>query len=121
MKIEKQKYKSSQSVLIFNPLQVLIAIVRSVNSAAELTGGNIQSISFASTGKHVTSGGYYFRYIYPNIQINIGQLNVLKLKEYDQMCGEERTYYKKKYIYFLKQQYQRKMMKKWNEQNGKSE
>jgi hypothetical protein len=118
---KRQKYKDPKNVLIFNPLQVLIAVVRSATSAAELTGGNVQSISFACTGKYVTLGGYYFRYVHLDVKINIEQLNVLKLKEYDQMCGEERTYYKKKKLYLLEQHYQRKMVKKWEKQIGKVE
>lgn len=35
-------------VLIFNGAQVLVAVTRSLHSAAELTKGNLQAISFVS-------------------------------------------------------------------------
>lgn len=37
-------------VLIFNGAQVLVAVTRSLHSAAELTKGNLQAISFCCTG-----------------------------------------------------------------------
>lgn len=40
-------------VLIFNGAQVLVAVTRSLHSAAELTKGNLQAISFCCTGKYV--------------------------------------------------------------------
>lgn len=80
-------------VLIFNAAQTLIAITRSLHSAAELTGGNLQSISFCCTGKYASSGGFYYRHIHPNVEIEMADLGTLQLQEYDKLCGEKRTYY----------------------------
>lgn len=82
-----------KAVLIFNGAQTLIAITRSLHSAAELTGGNLQSISFCCTGKYASSGGFYFRHIHPDVEIELSDLGTLPLQQYDQMCGEDRIYY----------------------------
>lgn len=82
-----------KAVLIFNGAQTLIAITRSLHSAAELTSGNLQSISFCCTGKYASSGGFYFRHIHPDVEIELSDLGTLQLQQYDGMCGEERTYY----------------------------
>ncbi|WP_018667178.1 hypothetical protein [Bacteroides gallinarum] len=80
-------------VLIFNGAQVLVAVTRSLHSAAELTKGNLQAISFCCTGKYVCSGGLYFRHLHPDVEIEMPDLGTLQLKDYDALCGERRTYY----------------------------
>lgn len=80
-------------VLIFNGAQVLVAVTRSLHSAAELTKGNLQAISFCCTGKYVCSGGLYFRHLHPDVEIELADLGTLMLKDYDALCGEKRTYY----------------------------
>lgn len=82
-----------KAVLIFNGAQTLIAITRSLHSAAELTSGNLQSISFCCTGKYASSGGLYFRHIHPDVEIELSDLGTLQLQQYDKMCGEDRIYY----------------------------
>lgn len=89
-------FNRPKAVLVFNGSQVLIAIARSLHSAAELTGGNLQSISFCCTGKYASSGGFYYRHIHPNVEIELSDLGTLQLKEYDKMCGEKRVYYSAK-------------------------
>jgi hypothetical protein len=117
---KKQNYTDAKNVLIFNiSRQLLIAVVRSLNSAAKLTEGNLQAISFACTGKYIASGGYYFRYVHPDIEININSLNVLKLKEYDRMCGEKREYYTKKKIRSLEKHHQLQSKKKTDKQDDR--
>jgi hypothetical protein len=116
---KKQNYTDAKNVLIFNmSRQLLIAVVRSVNSAAKLTGGNLQAISFACTGKYVASGGYYFRHAHPDVEINMNSLNALKLKEYDRMCGEERQYCTKKKVRSLEKRHQLQSKKKADKQDG---
>lgn len=80
-------------VLIFNGAQVLIAVTRSLHSAAELTKGNLQAISFCCTGKYICSGGFYFRHLHPDVEIEVAELGVLRLQDYDALCGEKRAYY----------------------------
>lgn len=70
-------------VLIFNGAQVLVAVTRSLHSAAELTKGNLQAISFCCTGKYVCSGGLYFRHLHPDVEIELADLGTLMLKDYD--------------------------------------
>lgn len=91
--MRNSSFKRPKMVLVFNGAQVLIAIVRSLHSAAELTKGNPQAISFCCTGRYICSGGWYFRYIHPDIEIELSDVDSLKLQEYDKMCGEKRRYY----------------------------
>lgn len=98
----KRKYKEPKHILIFNPMRVLIAIVRSLHTAAEISGRNLQAISFCCTGKYISSGGYYFRHIKPDVKIDINDLDNLRLEAYDKMCGEEREYHSSKQLSFIR-------------------
>lgn len=86
-------FRRPKMVLVFNGAQTLIGITRSLHSAAELTKGNLQAISFCCTGKYVCSGGLYFRHIHPDIEIELSDLGTLQLQDYDSMCSEKRVYY----------------------------
>jgi hypothetical protein len=91
--MRRSNFKEPKNVLVFNGARVLIAVVRSLRSAAEFSGGNLQAISFSCTGKYISTGGFYFRHVHPDIEIEITDLDNLKLEEYDIMCGEERRYH----------------------------
>ena len=91
--MRKSSFKRPKTVLIFNGARILIAVVRSLHSAAELTGGNLQAISFCCTGKYVCSGGFYFRHLHPEVEIDVEDLDTLQLQNYDGLCGEKRTYH----------------------------
>ena len=91
--MRRSKFKRPKMVLIFNGAQVLVAITRSLHSAAELTKGNLQSISFCCTGRYVCSGGFYFRHLHDDVEIEMSDLGTLLLPEYDELCGEKRIYY----------------------------
>lgn len=107
-------------VLIFNPAQTLIAIARSLHSAAELTRGNLQSISFCCTGKYASSNGFYFRHIHPKVEVEMSDLGTLQLQEYDKLCGEKRIYYSTKQMTHKRELLDKKKNKKNEEeqQNG---
>lgn len=94
--MKNSAFNRPKAVLVFNGSQILIAIARSLHSAAELTGGNLQSISFCCTGKYASSGGFYYRHIHTDVEIELSDLGTLQLKEYDKMCGEKRVYYSAK-------------------------
>ncbi|CAK7033667.1 MAG: hypothetical protein MEBIL_04085 [Bilophila sp.] len=91
--MRRSSFKRPKMVLIFNGAQVLIAVTRSLHSAAELTKGNLQAISFCCTGKYICSGGFYFRHLHPDVEIEVAELGVLQLQDYDALCGEKRAYY----------------------------
>lgn len=93
---KRGKFKDPKIVLIFNGSRILNAIVRSLHSASELSGGNLQAISFSCTGKYVSTGGLYYRHIHPNIEIDKSDLNNLILDDYDKMCEVERKYHSSK-------------------------
>ena len=79
-------------MLIFNGARVLVAIVRSLHSATELTHENKSAIHTCCTGKSVRSGAYYYRQLHPDILLEMDDLDKLTLKEYDDLCGINRKY-----------------------------
>ena len=89
----KGPFLPSKQLLVFNGAYVLIAVVRSLHSAADFSGINLQSISFSCTGKYVATGGFYFRHAHPDVQIDLSDLDNLTLQEYDRLCGVERRYF----------------------------
>ena len=93
-------FKQPKVVLIFNGDQILIAIASSVRCAAKLTTGNSQAISFCCTGRRNESGGYYFRHLQEDVEIELSDLGTLLLPDYDKLCGNERTYYSKEEMFF---------------------
>jgi len=89
----RSKFKEPKMVLVFNGARVLIAVLRSLHSAAEFSGCNLQAISFSCTGKYISTGGYYYRHIHPDIQLEINDIDNLTLEEYDKLCGHDRKYH----------------------------
>ena len=71
---------------------MLVAIVRSLHCAAELTHENKSAIRNCCTGKSVRSGAYYYRQLHPDILLEMDDLDNLTLKEYDDLCGIKRKY-----------------------------
>lgn len=87
-------YNLPQVILIFNIHQTLISITRSIQAASLLTTYTPQAISKASNGKMY--GDYYFRKIPSNIEIDVSDLGVLQLKEFDRISGIKIEYHKSK-------------------------
>ncbi|NDW11057.1 hypothetical protein [Dysgonomonas sp. 520] len=96
MAYKKSVIKEPKNVLVFDNTRTLIAIIRSLRSAALFIQGNQQAISFCCTGKHIKSGGYYFRHKHSDVEIKVDDLNRLKLEDYDKACGITRTYHTKR-------------------------
>ena len=90
--MRRSKFRRPQTILIFNGARVLIAIVRSLCCAAELTHSQPAAIHNCCTGKTVRSGAYYYRQLHPDILIDLSDLDNLKLEEYDSLCGTQRKY-----------------------------
>ena len=91
--MKNSPFKKPKQVLVFNGAQILVAVFRSLNTASEISKGNLQAISFSCTGKYISTGGFYFRHLHPNIEIEMTDLDSLKLSDYDRMCGAERKYH----------------------------
>jgi hypothetical protein len=91
--MRKSNFKEPKNVLVFNGARVLIAVVRSLHSASTLSSGNLQAISFACTGRYISTGGFYFRHVHPDIEIEMNDLDNLKLEDYDHLCGTKRRYH----------------------------
>lgn len=90
--MSRSKFRRPQTILIFNGARVLIAIVRSLCCAAELTHSQPAAIHNCCVGKNVRSGVYYYRQLHPDILIDLSDLDNLKLEEYDSLCGTQRKY-----------------------------
>ena len=90
--MRRSKFKRPCKVLIFNGARILVAIVRSLHCAAELTHENKSAIHNCCTGKSVRSGAYYYRQLHPDILLEMDDLDNLTLKEYDDLCGVKRKY-----------------------------
>ena len=90
--MRRSKFRRPNKVLIFNGTRVLVAVVRSLCSAAELTNNRASAVHNCCTGKYTRAGVYYYRYLHPDVLIDLDDLDCLKLEEYDKMCGDERKY-----------------------------
>ncbi len=91
--MRRSKFKKPCKVLVFNGAHTLIAIIRSLHSVADLGQLNLQAISNCCTGKYISSGGFYFRHLHPDVLIDIDDLDNLTIEEYDRLCGVKREYY----------------------------
>lgn len=91
--MRKSKFKEPKAVLVFNGAKTLISIFRSVNSASQFSGGTAQSISFACNGRYISTGGYYYRHLHPDVEITFDDIDSLNLIEYDELCGVKRKYH----------------------------
>ena len=80
------------TALIFEPNFNLIAIVSNSYQAAKLTGSYQPAVHMAIKGGLKTTNSLYFRSVPPNMEVYISDLYSLKLQEFDQMCGLERSY-----------------------------
>jgi hypothetical protein len=109
--MRKSNFKEPKNVLVFNGARVLIAIVRSLHSASQLSGGNLQSISFCCTGKYVSTGGFYFRHLNPKIEVDMSDLDTLTVNEYDELCCVNRSYHTVKEMAKKREQQEQKRMK----------
>jgi hypothetical protein len=95
----RSTYNKPKQVLVFNASRKLLAIVRSLHSAAELAGASPMSVSYCCTGKSIASNGYYFRYINPEVEVDTNEdLGALRIEEYDKLCGVKREYHTKGYM-----------------------
>lgn len=97
------KFKRPNKVLVFNGARVLVAVVRSLCSAAELTNNRASAVHNCCTGKTVRSGLYYYRQLHPDVLIEMDDLDSLTLEEYDNLCGVERKYLSTKRMAHLRQ------------------
>lgn len=100
--MRKNNFNNPKEVLIFNAKMILIAKAGSARYASDVTGCNVQSISLVCTGRTTSSLGFYFRYVPDNIEIEKADYGSLSLREYDQLCGQERVYHSERKIEIIK-------------------
>lgn len=85
--------KTSNPVLVFNPLKRLIGSFHSLTGAATAFKTSNSSIYQACVGPSISSCGLYFRFLAKDIEIEDSDFGKLKLEDYDQLCGVKRDYY----------------------------
>lgn len=85
---------SNSRVLVFNPRKILIAIFNSGFAAARAFGLHTQSIHYACNGRSMSCNNLYFRMTTDDVEVTEADLGVLKLPEYDDLCGKKYKYYK---------------------------
>lgn len=108
----KQKGKSNSSfrqpkqVLVFNHTRILVAAVRSMQTAADLTRASVKAVSLACRGNYVGTAGLYFRRLHPDILVETSDLDTLHLEEYDALCGEKRRYLPKDKMKALREEFE---------------
>lgn len=86
--------KTSNIVLVFNPLKRLIGSFHSLTAAATAFKTSNSSIYQACVGPCISSCGLYFRFLPPDIEIDENKdYGTLKLEDYDKLCGVTREYY----------------------------
>lgn len=92
----KSSFKSATRVLIFNGAGTFVGEFFSQQEAAKYQYSAVQSVSFACSGKYISSGAYYFRQANKNVNIEETDWGKLKLVDYDKLCGEKRNYHSPK-------------------------
>ena len=90
--MRRSKFRRPRTILIFNGARVLVAIIRSLRCAAELTKDSRSAIRNCCVGKSRRSGIFYYRQLHPDIMVDLSDLDNLKLEEYDSLCGVQRKY-----------------------------
>ena len=113
--MRRSKFRRPNKVLIFNGARVLVAVVRSLCSAAELTNNRASAVHNCCTGKYTRAGVYYYRYLHPDVLIDLDDLDCLKLEEYDKMCGDERKYITTSKMAYIRQRVAEKQKKAVND------
>lgn len=84
--------RPEQKVLVFDPKFDLIAIAKNISTAAKLTGSYTVNVWLNINGDLNSTNNLYFRIIPENVEVDLSDLNSLKLQDYDKLCGLERTY-----------------------------
>lgn len=85
--------KTSNPVLVFNPLKKFIGYFHSLTAAASAFKMSRSSIHQACVGPCISCCGLYFRFLAKDIEIENEDYGTLRLEEYDSMCGVTRAYY----------------------------
>lgn len=89
----KNSFKPPRKVLVFNGAKTLVATVCSLQATSKIFFTTPQAISFACSGKYISSNAFYFRKENENVQIEPEDLGRLSLFEFDKLCGEKKRYH----------------------------
>lgn len=85
-------FRHPKQVLVFSHTRILVAIFKSMQSCAEIAAISVKTVSRACKGEYPAAAGFYFRRLHPDVEVDTGDLDTLRLEEYDELCGEVRRY-----------------------------
>ena len=84
----------AKKIAIFSPQYKLVAISSCISSLAKLIGTDTGSLLRAIKGERVTCNGFYPRFIPDDTIIDVDDLGVVNLLEFDlEILGEDRFVY----------------------------
>lgn len=87
--------KAARRILVFDSSKKFAFVAQSQIKLAKILGIKTPTVKAACDGVAISTCGYYLRWWDPSIEIDIyEELGQLTLKEYDDLCGLERRYYK---------------------------
>lgn len=92
------KLPEAKRVFAFNAARILIGAFRSIRAAAEVSLGQAQGISNSANAHAITSLGYYWRHEHSDVEVEISDIGVLTLEEFDELCQIKREYLPSKSI-----------------------
>jgi hypothetical protein len=98
-------------VLVFSAQKRFIAVFHSQLEAAKSFKANPISIHYACTGVSISCKGLYFRQLPDSVEIGWEDFGVLRLKEYDELCGVERKVYPTRRMNRIGMKYKKKQTK----------
>ena len=87
-------FRHPKQVLLFGHTRILVAIFKSMQSCAEITGTSVKTVSRACKGE------------YPDVEIEMADLDTLPLEEYDRLCGEVRRYLPKEQVKAFREKFE---------------
>ena len=99
-------FRHPKQVLLFGHTRILVAIFKSMQSCAEITGTSVKTVSRAWKGEYAQAAGFYFRRLHPDVEIEMADLDTLPLEEYDRLCGEVRRYLPKEQVKAFREKFE---------------
>lgn len=86
--------KKPPKVLIFNSQKRLVAISQSTTITARLFNVATHQIVNVCVGRGISCKRLYFRFLQDDIEVTVEDIGVLKIEEYDELCGVKRKVYR---------------------------
>ena len=93
-------------MLLFGHTRILVAVFKAMQSCAEITGTSVKTVSRACKREYAQAAGFYFRRLHPDVEIEMADLDTLRVEEYDRLCGEVRRYLPKEEVKVFRENFE---------------